>query len=342
MADRLSPTHRRPESAVAAEYDRARRPRAREKARAQSRGAPGEEARWDPTEPGSADPRGANRTVHVKTLGGRRVVSRGRSRHGDRALRREGRAPGHRERALRRHGNGRVRPLSKATASARPRHRKARPRQPPRARNAKNEAFALCSSRLFSSEEGGGASAPNARHLGLGHAAGRPAPARHTRRDARAGPSPPGTASPRPPPCARGRSATSPTSDDADTCAPRRAFPAAVFRCSTFQDFFFLSSLVFPAALDKETRTAAHLCSPFACPFAAPTRAAAGTGRARPRRLCSRTWLRRAPPAWRPRFEPRARRRAPTQTPSRRTPTRPATRRRRRSRTERRGFRWTR
>jgi hypothetical protein len=143
-----------PESAVAAEYDRARRPRAREKARAQSRGASGEEARWDPTEPGSADPRGANRTVHVKTLGGRRVVSRGRSRHGDRALRREGRAPGHRERALRRHGNGRVRPLSKATASARPRHRKARPRQPPRARNAKNEAFALCRSRLFSSEEG--------------------------------------------------------------------------------------------------------------------------------------------------------------------------------------------
>ena len=105
-----------PESAVAAEYDRARRPRAREKARAQSRGAPGEEARWDPTEPGSADPRGANRTVHVKTLGGRRVVSRGRSRHGDRALRREGRAPGHRERALRRHGNGRVRRLSKATS----------------------------------------------------------------------------------------------------------------------------------------------------------------------------------------------------------------------------------
>jgi hypothetical protein len=50
------------------------------------------------------------------TLGGRRVVSRGRSRHGDRALRREGRAPGHRERALRRHGNGRVRRLSKATS----------------------------------------------------------------------------------------------------------------------------------------------------------------------------------------------------------------------------------
>lgn len=141
------------------------------------------------------------------------------------------------------------------------------------------------------------------------------------------------------PPCARGRSATSPTSDDADTCAPRRAFPAAVFDIS---GFFFLSSLVFPAALHEETRTAAHLCSPFASPFAAPTRAAAGTGRARPRRLCSRTWLRRAPPAWRPRFEPRARRRAPTQTPSRRTPTRPATRRRRRSLTERRGFRWTR
>jgi hypothetical protein len=122
-----------PESAVAAEYDRARRPRAREKARAQSRGAPGEEARWDPTEPGSADPRGANRTVHVKTLGGRRVVSRGRSRHGDRALRREGRAPGHRERALRRHGNGRVRPLSKATSErARDTGKRARANPPAR------------------------------------------------------------------------------------------------------------------------------------------------------------------------------------------------------------------
>ena len=104
--------------------------------------------------------------------------------------------------------------------------------------------------------------------------------------------------------------------------------------CSTFLSAFFPTAffLFFCRSRVLERRLPRRpLLFSRAFVSAARTRAAAATGRARPRRLCSRTWLSRALRASRPEFDPRARRRAPRPTRARAfRRRRPATRARRR------------
>ena len=190
MADRLGVA---PESADAAEDDRARRTRAREKARAQSSGALREEARRDPPNPARL------------TCGERIGPYTGKTRAGVASFRAVGHdmatAPFDAKEEHQAIGNvlsggaeleGCVH--SRSPRGVRPRHRA--PRQPP-ARKMRKMKRSAASFPPFRERTRGGASAPNARHLGAGNRAGRPAPARNTRRRARAAPSPPGTASPR-------------------------------------------------------------------------------------------------------------------------------------------------
>ena len=169
-----------------------------------------------------------------------------------------------------------MRPLSKAT-SERGRGT-ARPRQPPRARNAKNEAFGRVVP-AFSRANAGVARRPRMRATsardtprGVPHPRGTPGETR-----ARARP-PPGRRLPVPPPRALGRSATSPTSDDADTCAPRRAFPAAgvaAFDISAFRIFSFFFE--FPGPPRRARKRNANRRSPL-FPFCLSLRSADASG----------------------------------------------------------------
>ena len=281
--------------------------RAREKARAQSSGALREEARRDPPNPARLTCGERIGPYTGKTRAGVASFARSGLVMATRTLRRRGRTPGHRERALRRRGNRRVRPLSKST-SERGRGTRA---SPALSRKMKRSAASFPP---FRERTRGGAPAQMRATSARRNRAGRPAPARNTRRRA-------GGASRPPDPAhlqrALGRSTTHPARSRRHLRPRRALFPsrraAGVRRVRhffrLFPDGFFF---VFLESRRSKSRTLRDRPLLFSRAFvsAARARAAAAAGRARPRRLCSRTWLSRALRASRPEFDPRARRRA--------------------------------